>query len=258
METIIAEGDVADIAGTRFDGVTASDGRTPFINSKEFTGDLVGTARVVASFVVASFVVGEDAVEAEALWDFSGELAGVGTGTFSMTNSASMDKFGGPFESSGEIIGLTGAFEGLSGTIVLDGTKFGSEATYRVEFAPASDGSAMTGPLSTDEAAAFADEFAIAFTARDFARIEQRLGPDGTWVAISGDVYDASTVIGFLGSFDFITSIQRIDVSVEGPEGVAFEMFETFDGGASNTFWLAVSRDEGGALTFTEYKTAPA
>ncbi|MEZ5297350.1 MAG: hypothetical protein R2697_14020 [Ilumatobacteraceae bacterium] len=41
----------------------------------------------------------------------------------------------------------------------------------------------MTGPLSTDEAAVLADEFAIAFTARDFARIEERLGPDGTWVA---------------------------------------------------------------------------
>lgn len=147
----------------------------------------------------------------------------------------------------GRITAGTGVFENVIGTITTTSTDFGTDTTYRIEFTP--DGQATSAEI--------ADEIASSFTARLFVPIQRLLGANGTWVAIDGATYDAATVTPFLEEFDFIESIERTDQVLQGPDGVAFEMSETFTGGGTGTFWMVVSYDDTGALVITELQEAP-
>ncbi len=218
-----------------------------------FDGGLVGEGNAVGWWRI-----GESSVEGAEVVDFTGELVGVGSGTFTYA-----DQFGttfeGQFTATAEIVGTDGAFEDLIGTIEYSSADFGATRAFRATFTPArtDDGEVPAPALTTETASAIADEVAIAFTNRDFDRVARRLGPDGTWIAIGGAVYDQSSIAEFLGTFDFITDIVRTGQRLEGPDGFAFEMSETLSGGAQMTFWLAVSRDEAGIVTITEYPEAP-
>lgn len=157
----------------------------------------------------------------------------------------------------GRITAGTGVFENVIGTITTTSTDFGTDTTYRIEFTP--DGQATSEQVEARVAAAaeIADEIASSFTARLFVPIQRLLGANGTWVAIDGATYDAATVTPFLEEFDFIESIERTDQVLQGPDGVAFEMSETFTGGGTGTFWMVVSYDDTGALVITELQEAP-
>ena len=69
-------------------------------------------------------------------------------------------------------------------------------------------------------------------------------------------VYDESSIAEFVGGFDFVTDIVRTDRQLEGPDGFAFRMLETWSDGEEEAFWLAVSRDEAGVLAIAEYAEA--
>ena len=43
----------------------------------------------------------------------------------------------------------------------------------------------------------------------------------------------------------------------EGALGTGYQLTETYEGGATGTFWIFVARDEAGVLTITEQKEAP-
>ncbi len=58
-------------------------------------------------------------------------------------------------------------------------------------------------------------------------------------------------------AISFIETIERTDRVIEEPDGAAFEMSETFEGGGQGTFWLVVSYDDMGALMITELAEAP-
>jgi hypothetical protein len=68
--------------------------------------------------------------------DFTGELVGVGSGTFTYTDDFSV-LFDDSFTATGEIVGTGGAFEDLVGTIEYTSTDFGSNRTYLATFTPA-------------------------------------------------------------------------------------------------------------------------
>ena len=226
-------------------------GRKKHDNLKVFDGGLVGEGNAVGWWRI-----GESSVEGAEVVDFTGELVGVGSGTF-----AYADEFGTTFRrpkstAAAEIVGTGGAFEDLVGTIEYSSSDFGATRAFRATFAPAptDDGEVPAPALTTETASAIADEVAIAFTNRDFDRVARRLGPDGTWIAIGGAVYDQSSIAEFLGTFDFITDIVRTGQRLEGPDGFAFEMSETRRA-ATDDLWSG-SRDEA-IVTITEYPEAP-
>ena len=250
---IVVEGTTAmpeDQKGTLEDG---PDGRTRYWNLKMFDGGLVGEGNTVGWWRI-----GDSAVEGAEVVDFTGELAGMGSGTFTYADQFATT-FEGQFTASAEIVGTGGTFENLVGTIEYSSSDFGETRTFRATFTPAPthDRAVLAPALTTETAAAIADEVTIAFTHQDFDRVARRLGPDGTWIAIGGTVYDRSSIAEFLGTFDFITDIVRTGQRLESPDGFAFEMSETLSGGAQMTFWLAVSRDDAGIVTITEYPEAP-
>lgn len=111
--------------------------------------------------------------------------------------------------------------------------------------------------ISVEEAAALIDEIAATFASTDFSPVEDVIGDDGTWVAISGDEYDRSTVAEFLSRFGAIESVVRTGDTVEGLGGHGFEMDERLSNGTSVTFWLFIARDPGGALVVTERVRPP-
>lgn len=218
-----------------------------------FDGGLVGEGNTVGWWRI-----GASAVEGAEVVDFTGELAGMGSGTFTYADQFGTS-FEGEFTAIAEIVGTGGTFEDLVGTIEYSSADFGETRTFRATFTPAptDDAAVLATPLTAETATAIADEVAIAFNHRDFDRVARRLGPDGTWIAMDGTVYDQSSIAEFLGMFDFVTDIVRTDQQLEGPDGFAFEMFETLSGGVEMTFWLAVSRDDSGVVTITEYPEAP-
>src|SRR6056297_4158140 len=251
-ETIVAEGTSTAIQGSRVEGPAGPDGRTPLTSLATYEGDLVGEATLLGSYVI-----GDETVDALSRLDFSGELAGIGAGTFTGTLATTFGKIDGTGEGAGRITGGTGVFTDVVGTITTSATDFGTETSYRIEFIPADQADAGQVTELVAAAAEIADEVASSFTARDFVPIQRLLGAEGTWIAIDGEVYDAATVTPFLEEFDFIESIERTDQLVQSPDGVAFEMSETFTGGGTGTFWLVVSYDDTGALVITELTEAP-
>ena len=228
-------------------------GRRKYYNLKVFDGGLVGEGDAVGWWRI-----GESSVEGAEVVDFTGEVVGIGSGTFTYTDQFATT-FEGEFTGTAEIVGTGGAFENLVGTIEYASSDFGATRTFRATFTPAptDDGAVIASPLTAETAAAIADEFSIAFNAGDFDRVARRLGPEGTWIGTDGTAHDQSSIAEFLGTFDFITDIVRTDQRREGPGGFAFEMFETWSGGEEKTFWFAVSRDEAGVVTITEYPEAP-
>ncbi|MGA9277586.1 hypothetical protein [Ilumatobacter sp.] len=250
---IVVEGSTTepeDQMGSRGEG---PNGRRKYYNLKVFDGGLVGEGDAVGWWRI-----GESSVEGAEVVDFTGELVGMGSGTFTYTDQFATT-FEGEFTGSAEIVGTGGTFENLVGTIEFSSSDFGANRSFRATFTPAptEDGTVVAPPLTAETAAAIADEFAIAFNTGDFDRVAQRLGPAGTWIFIDGTEFDQSSIAEFLGNFDVITDIARTDQRLEGPDGFAFEMFETWSGGDEKTFWFAVSRDEAGVVTITEYNEAP-
>lgn len=247
-QTVVAEGTAFRIEGSQINGPAGPDGRVPTSSRNIYEGDLVGEM-----ILTGSYLVGDDTVEVLVRGDFTGELVGVGSGTFVTESTSTMQLDDQTGEGTGTIQSGTGAFADVRGTSRLTFTDgFGEKLTYRFEFTPVDE---VTG--TTAEAAAIADEVGASFTARDFAAIQNLLGSNGTWVAIDGEVHDASTIVPFLEQFSFIETIERTDRVIEGPDGAAFEMSETFEGGGQGTFWLVVSYDNMGALMITELAEAP-
>ncbi len=223
-ETVVAEGTAYRIEGSQINGPAGPDGRVPTSSRNIYEGDLVGEM-----ILTGSYLAGDDTVEVLVRGDFTGELVGVGSGTFVTESTSTMQLDDQTGEGAGKISG-TGAFADVRGTSRLTFTDgFGEKFTYRFEFTPVD---AVTG--TTAEAAAIADKVGRSFTARDFVSIQNLLGSNGTWVAIDGEVHDASTIVPFLEQFSFIETIERTDRVIEGPDGAAYEMSETFEAPAGN------------------------
>jgi hypothetical protein len=246
-QTVVAEGTAVRVEGSQINGPAAPDGRVPTSGQNIYDGDLMGEM-----IVTGSYLVGDDTVEVLLRGDFTGELVGVGSGTFVTESTSTMQLDDQTGEGTGTIQSGTGAFADVRGTSRLTFTEgFGDKFTYRFEFTPIQVAGEDLA-AETAEAARIADEVATSFTARDFAAIQNLLGSNGTWVAIDGEVHDASTIVPFLEQFGFIETIERTDRFIEGPDGPAFEMSETYEGGGQGAFWLVVSYDNTGALVLTE------
>jgi hypothetical protein len=250
--TVVAEGTAALVAGSRIDGPAAPDGRVPTTSRTTYEGDLVGDMTLLGSYVI-----GAETVDALTRSEFTGELVGIGSGTFVSETATTFVKTDGSGAATGQIVSGTGVFADVVGTISLALSEFGADVTYRIELTPVDQATAEQSAPPVDAAAEIADEIATSFNARDFLPIQRRLGQNGTWIAIDGQVYDAATVTAFLDGFDFIQTIERIGEGTQGPDGIAFEISETFDGGGAGTFWLVVSYDDAGALVITELAEAP-
>jgi hypothetical protein len=131
----------------------------------------------------------------------------------------------------------------------------------------AADDDAVVGvsaELGADEAAEIVDEIAATFSVAEFSPVEELLGDDGVWMALSGEDYDRATVGPFLASFtdssgisSYVVDVTRADESVEDSGGFWFKMSETLSNGKERTFWIAIARNDDGALVVTERLRPP-
>jgi len=245
-QTVVAEGTGIRVEGSQINGPAAPDGRVPTSSQNIYEGDLMGEMTLTGSYLA-----GDDTVEVLLRGDFTGELVGVGSGTFVTESTTTIRLDDQTGEGTGTILSGTGAFADVRGTSLISVNGLGERLTYRFEFTPVQVADEELA-AETAEAARIADEVATSFTARDFTAIQNLLGSNGTWVAIDGEVHDASSIVPFLEQFGFIETIERTDRFIEGPDGPAFEMSETYEGGGQGAFWLAVSYDNTGALVLTE------
>lgn len=118
--------------------------------------------------------------------------------------------------------------------------------------------------IGVDEAKEIADEIAATLAAAEFAPVEELLGDDGVWMALSGDEYDRSTIGAFLASAtdtsgvdSYVVELTRVDETVEGIGGYWFEMNEVLSNGREILFWMFIGRDDDGALVVTERLRPP-
>ena len=113
------------------EGKAGPDGSVPYYNLKLFDGGLVGEGNAVGSYLI-----GDGSIDGSEVVEFTGELVGLGSGTFTYTDEFSI-LFDGSFTATAEIVGTGGAFENLVGTIEYTSTDFGSNRTFRATFTPA-------------------------------------------------------------------------------------------------------------------------
>jgi hypothetical protein len=141
-----------------------------------------------------------------------------------------------------------------------DGGEPPAESTVVATVDGADDDASLGGAeeFGVDEAQDIVDEIASTFAPADFSPVEELLGDDGMWIAVTGEEYDRSTVGPLLQSYTdqsgieaHIVDVVRADETVEGLGGHGFKMTETLSNGREATFWIFVAQNEEGGLTVT-------
>ena len=128
---IVVEGTTTEPEDQVVEGAAGPDGSVPYSNLKVFDGGLVGEGNAVGSYVI-----GDESINGSEMVDFTGELVGVGTGTFTYTDTFTV-LFDGTFNATAQIVGTGGDFENLVGTIDYTSTDYGSNRTFTATFTPA-------------------------------------------------------------------------------------------------------------------------
>lgn len=126
---VVAKGTWTELPGTVV-GAANADGSTPITGSLALTGDLAATAPFVTTVAAQRDAEGDLPYTGE--WVVEGTLVGVGDGTFSVQESGVFANEGSQ-ASSGTVVGLTGVFEGATGTVTYTGAS-AAQADYEITF----------------------------------------------------------------------------------------------------------------------------
>ena len=126
---VVAKGTWTELPGTVV-GAANADGSTPITGTIALTGDLVATAPFVTTVAAQRDAEGDLPYTGE--WVVEGTLVGVGDGTFSVQESGVFANEGSQ-ASSGTVVGLTGVFEGATGTMSYTGAS-AAAADYEITF----------------------------------------------------------------------------------------------------------------------------
>ncbi len=126
---VVAKGTFGDVPGTTAVGAANADGTTPLTGSLALTGDLVATARFENTLLLRD---AEGDLPYIGDWVVEGTLVGVGDGTFSVHEEGVFVNDGSQ-GATGTVVGLTGVFEGATGTLTYTGTS-AAQADYEFTF----------------------------------------------------------------------------------------------------------------------------
>jgi hypothetical protein len=114
---------------------------------------------------------------------------------------------------------------------------------------------APTTELTQDEATAIAETIITAWNTDDVSPIEELMGPNDVWIAITGVKFDETTIAGWLDPILVaIGDTDRTGDPVAVTDGFSFPLVDVSSGGP---FWLVITRSPDGVLTIEESPTAP-